>query len=140
MIVSVSYDLDHDDKAYNYFIFPCSLRLLLHSTTQPENNKQMTQTQMFEELSGSNAFVEKLIKESLSKLEEEELGLDYFVRWELGACWIQHLQDQNSADKDKKPSLEKAKNEMKVEGLGKPLKALKNNKKKSDSSKYYSCI
>ncbi|XP_057454810.1 protein REDUCED CHLOROPLAST COVERAGE 1 isoform X3 [Lotus japonicus] len=111
-----------------------SLRLLLHSTTQPENNKQMTQTQMFEELSGSNAFVEKLIKESLSKLEEEELGLDYFVRWELGACWIQHLQDQNSADKDKKPSLEKAKNEMKVEGLGKPLKALKNNKKKSDSS------
>ncbi|KAJ1377512.1 Tetratricopeptide-like helical domain superfamily [Sesbania bispinosa] len=113
-----------------------SLRLHLHSTTQPENNKQMTQIQMFEseELGGSHAFVEKLIKESLAKFEEEKPGLDYFVRWELGACWIQHLQDQNSTEKDKKSSLEKAKNEMKVEGLGKPLKALKNNKKKSDSS------
>lgn len=100
----------------------------------------MTQIQMFEneELGGSHAFMEKLIKESLAKLEEEEPGLepglDYFVRWELGACWIQHLQDQNNTEKDKKPSLEKANNEMKVEGLGKPLKALKNNKKKSDSS------
>ncbi|XP_061357089.1 protein REDUCED CHLOROPLAST COVERAGE 1-like isoform X2 [Gastrolobium bilobum] len=113
-----------------------SLRLLLHHTTQPENNKQMTQMETLEseELGASHAFVETLIKESLAKLEEEELGLDNFVRWELGACWIQHLQDQNNTEKDKKPSLEKAKNEMKVEGLGKPLKALKNNKNKSDPS------
>ena len=92
------------------------------------------QTLESQELSASRDFVEKLIKESLAKLEEEEPSLDNFVRWELGACWIQHLQDQNNTEKDKKPSLEKAKNEMKVEGLGKPLKALKNNKKKSDSS------
>ncbi|KAK7349427.1 hypothetical protein VNO77_06787 [Canavalia gladiata] len=113
-----------------------SLRLLLHNTTPQENNKPMTPIQTFEseELGASHAFVENLIKESLAKLEEEEPNMDYFVRWELGACWIQHLQDQNSTDKDKKPSLEKAKNEMKVEGLGKPLKALKNYKKKSDSS------
>lgn len=88
--------------------------------------------QVSEELGASQAFVESLIKESLAKLEEEEPNLDNFVRWELGACWIQHLQDQNNTDKDKKPSIEKAKNEMKVEGLGKPLKALKNNKKKSE--------
>ncbi|RDY14370.1 Protein TSS [Mucuna pruriens] len=113
-----------------------SLRLLLHNTTPPEINKPMTQIQTFEreELGASHAFMEKLIKESLAKLEEEEPSIDYFVRWELGACWIQHLQDQNNTEKDKKPSLEKAKNEMKVEGLGKPLKALKNYKKKSDSS------
>ncbi|KAG5009068.1 hypothetical protein JHK87_017583 [Glycine soja] len=113
-----------------------SLRLLLHNTTPPENNKPMSQIQTFEseELGASHAFLEKLIKESLAKLEEEEPGIDYFVRWELGACWIQHLQDQNNTEKDKKLSLEKAKNEMKVEGLGKPLKALKNYKKKSDSS------
>lgn len=116
---------------------PCSLRLLLHNTTPPENNKPMVQIQTFEseEIGASHSFVEKLIKESLAKLEEEEPGMDYFVRWELGACWMQHLQDQNNnTEKDKKPSLEKAKNEMKVEGLGKPLKALKNYKKKSDSS------
>ncbi|KAF7826179.1 protein TSS-like [Senna tora] len=107
-----------------------SLRLLLHNTTQSENNRPMIQA--CEELGASQVFVERLIKESLAQLEEEEPNLDNFVRWELGACWIQHLQDQNNTDKDKKPSLEKAKNEMKVEGLGKPLKALKNNKKKPD--------
>ncbi|KAK7292807.1 hypothetical protein RJT34_15661 [Clitoria ternatea] len=113
-----------------------SLRLLLHNMTQPESNKPLTQVQMFEseDHGASHAFVEKLIKESLSKLEEEEVGMDYFVRWELGACWIQHLQDQKTTKKDKKPSLEKGKNEMKVEGLGKPLKALKSCKKKSDAN------
>ena len=118
-----------------YFIVPFSLRLLLN-TAQSENSRPVTHMQMFEseELGASCAFVERLIKESFSKLEKEELGLDNFIRWELGACWIQHLQDQNNTEKDKKPSLDKAKNEMKVEGLGKPLRALKNNKNKSDLS------
>lgn len=114
----------------NYYVVHCSLRLLLHNTTHSENNRPFIQAR--EELGASQAFVERLIKESLSKLEEEESNLDNFVRWELGACWIQHLQDQNNAEKDKKPSTEKTKNEMKVEGLGKPLKVLKNSKKKSD--------
>ncbi|KAK7285789.1 hypothetical protein RJT34_20570 [Clitoria ternatea] len=112
-----------------------SLRLLLKST-QSEKSRPMTQMQLpeSEELGVSHAFVESFIKDSLSKLEEEGPCLDNFIRWELGACWIQHLQDQNNSEKDKKPSLGKAKNEMKVEGLGKPLKALKNNKNKSDPS------
>ncbi|XP_061372875.1 protein REDUCED CHLOROPLAST COVERAGE 1-like [Gastrolobium bilobum] len=112
-----------------------SLRLLLNST-QSEKYRPVTQMQMpeIEELGVSRVFVERLIKESISKLEEEQPGLDNFVRWELGACWIQHLQDQNNTEKDKKQSLGKAKNEMKVEGLGKPLKALKSKKNKSDPS------
>lgn len=75
----------------------------------------MTQMQFLktEELGACNVFVEKLIKETLAKLEEEEPFLDNFVRWELGTCWIQHLQVQsNKKKKDKKPSLEKAKNEI----------------------------
>lgn len=87
-----------------------------------------------EELSASQSFVERLLEESIAKLEEEEPERANFVRWELGACWIQHLQDQKNAEKDKKPSNEKAKNEMKVEGLGTPLRSLKNNKKRSDVS------
>ncbi|KAE9593567.1 putative tetratricopeptide-like helical domain, winged helix-turn-helix DNA-binding protein [Lupinus albus] len=112
-----------------------SLRLRLN-TTQLENNRPVTEMQTLEseELGASHAFVESLIKESLSKLEVEERDLDNFVRWELGACWLQHLQDQNNTEKDKKPSLDKAKSEVKVEGLGKPLKPLKNNKNKSDLS------
>ena len=92
------------------------------------------QTLEHEELSASQAFVERLLEESIAKLEEEELGSDCVVRWELGACWIQHLRDQKNTEKDKKPSGEKAKNEMKVEGLGTNLRSLKNNKKKSDGS------
>lgn len=73
--------------------------------------------------------MEKLLRESLTKLEEECVGTDTFTRWELGACWIQHLQDQKKTVKDKKVSTEKGKNEMKVEGLGTPLRSLKNKKK-----------
>ncbi|BAT87848.1 Protein TSS-like protein [Vigna angularis] len=110
-----------------------SLRLLLNSAQSEKNRPNQMQMHETEELGVCQAFVERLIKESLSKLEEEEPGVDNFIRWELGACWIQHLQDHNS-EKDKKPLLDKAENEMKVEGLGKPFKALKNNKNKSDRS------
>ncbi|KAK3194624.1 hypothetical protein Dsin_025934 [Dipteronia sinensis] len=111
------------------------LRLLLHKTSLDHNKPAMhLQSSEREELNASQAFVERLLEESIAKLEEEELEQDRFVRWELGACWIQHLQDQKNAEKDKKPSHEKAKNEMKVEGLGTPLRSLKNNKKKMDGS------
>ncbi|XP_027932639.1 protein TSS-like isoform X2 [Vigna unguiculata] len=110
-----------------------SLRLILNSAQSEKNRPNQMQMPETEELGVSQAFVERLIKESLSKLEEEEPGVDNFIRWELGACWIQHLQDHNS-EKDKKPLLGKAENEMKVEGLGKPFKALKSNKSKSDRS------
>jgi protein TIF31 len=117
------------------------LRLLLHKPTPSEHTKRTPnlQTLEFEELSASEAFVERLLEESLTRLDEEEvLKQDHLVRWELGACWIQHLQDQKNTEKDKKPSTEKGKKpstetEMKVEGLGTPLKSLKN-KKKSDES------
>lgn len=92
------------------------------------------QTLEHEELSASRASVGRLLQESLVKLQEEELGSEQVVRWELGACWIQHLRDQKNTEKEKKPSSEKAKNEMKVEGLGTNLRSLKNKKKKSDGS------
>ncbi|XP_010522920.1 PREDICTED: protein TSS [Tarenaya hassleriana] len=112
-----------------------SLRLLLHNSS-PEQNKKTPQLQALEheEIKSSQEFVERLLEESLSKLEEKELERDNFMRWELGACWIQHLQDQKNTKKDKKQSSEKAKNELKVEGLGKPLKSLNNSKKKSEGN------
>ncbi|KAG6730306.1 hypothetical protein I3842_01G073700 [Carya illinoinensis] len=111
-----------------------SLRLLLHKTAPSEPNKPVSHVQTLEreELCASQASVERLLEESLAKLEEEELGSDHVVRWELGACWIQHLRDQKNSEKDKKPS--GVKKEMKVEGLGTNLRYLKNKKKKSDGS------
>ncbi|KAK6158874.1 hypothetical protein DH2020_006188 [Rehmannia glutinosa] len=113
-----------------------SLRLLLHENATPEQNKltSCSRTLECEEFDSSEAFVKRLLEESLTKLQEEETDRDAFVRWELGACWIQHLQDQRKTEKEKEPSNEKAKNEMKVEGLGTPLKSLKNRKKNSDGS------
>ncbi|KAK9121937.1 hypothetical protein Syun_019554 [Stephania yunnanensis] len=113
-----------------------SLRLLLHKRPALEHNKTTPTSQNLEseELDAAESFVKGLLEESLLKLQEEEIKREIFVRWELGACWIQHLQDQKNAEKDKKPSTEKAKNEKKVEGLGKPLRSLKNHKSKLDGS------
>ncbi|KAK9145472.1 hypothetical protein Sjap_005375 [Stephania japonica] len=113
-----------------------SLRLLLHKRPALEHNKTTPTLQNLEseELGAAQSFVKGLLEESLLKLQEEETKREIFVRWELGACWIQHLQDQKNAEKDKKPSTEKAKNEKKVEGLGKPLRSLKNHKSKLDGT------
>ncbi|KAL0398001.1 UNVERIFIED_CONTAM: protein TSS [Sesamum calycinum] len=113
-----------------------SLRLLLHRNTTLEQNKLTLHSRTLEgeEVDSSQAFVERLLEDSLTKLQEEEIEKDAFVRWELGACWVQHLQDQKKTEKEKKPSNEKAKNELKVEGLGTPLKSLKNRKKNSDGA------
>lgn len=107
-----------------------SLRFLLHKSS-PEQNKKTPQ-QQDDELTSSREFVSKMLEESIVKLEEEEIDRDSIMRWELGACWIQHLQDQKNTEKDKKQTSEKSKNELKVEGLGKPLKSLNSSKKKTD--------
>ncbi|XP_042433116.1 protein TSS-like [Zingiber officinale] len=113
-----------------------SLRMLLHkSHTSQEKKNQISK---HEELFAAQMSVEKLLKESLVKLEEEKIGSNAFMRWELGACWIQHLQDQSNGEKDKKQESgksekqtgEKSKNEIKVEGLGKSFKILKRPSKK----------
>ncbi|KAF2324882.1 hypothetical protein GH714_021008 [Hevea brasiliensis] len=118
-----------------------SLRLLLRRTSSSECSKPAAhlQTSECEELCVSQAFVEQMLEESLARLEQEELEQDHFVRWELGACWIQHLKDQKNTEKDKKLPNGKSKKlslekEMKVEGLGTPLRSLKSNKKKVDES------
>ncbi|MQM15558.1 hypothetical protein Taro_048505 [Colocasia esculenta] len=119
-----------------------SLRLLLHKK-QGEHGRGLNHSQSlkYEDISSACAFIERVFNDSLARLETEKVDHDSFMRWELGACWIQHLQDQKSADKDKKQmaekdrkqKAEKLKNESKVEGLGKPLRSLRNSKKKKES-------
>ncbi|GFP96618.1 clustered mitochondria protein [Phtheirospermum japonicum] len=62
--------------------------------------------------------------------EGEESRPTKSIRWELGACWVQHLQTQASA-KDESKNNEAAKVEPAVKGLGKHG-LLKEFKKKSD--------
>lgn len=118
--------------------------MLLHKspTSGEKRASNSSESMKHEELTVARDFVENLLKESLRKLVEDDTDSDIFVRWELGACWIQHLQDQNNAEKDKKQggekdkkqSTEKSTKETRIEGLGKPLKVLKNSKKIADAS------
>ncbi|KZV15077.1 clustered mitochondria protein [Dorcoceras hygrometricum] len=112
-----------------------SLRLLLHENEIRKQNK-LSQNSLLkcDDVYSSQAFVERILDESLSKLQEEETHTDAFVRWELGACWVQHIQDQKKTEKEKNTAHDKTKNELKVEGLGTPLKSLKSKKKTSDKS------
>ncbi|XXG90000.1 hypothetical protein AAC387_Pa12g1870 [Persea americana] len=113
-----------------------SLRMLLHRKRSSEQSRTLphSHNSECEELDAAHAFVKKVLEESLAKIQEEESDPDILMRWELGACWIQHLQDQITAEKEKKPSGDTAKSKQKVEGLGKPLKVLKNRMKKVDAA------
>ncbi|KAI7737604.1 hypothetical protein M8C21_015533 [Ambrosia artemisiifolia] len=99
-----------------------SLRMLLHksSASSPSGS---------DDLHSAKVLVKKVLEESLHKMEEEELKNTKSIRWELGACWVQHLQNQASGKSDSKTAAE-AKSEPAVKGLGKGL--LKEIKKKSD--------
>lgn len=118
--------------------------MLLHKNNGEKRSPSSTQIPKHDELTTAQAFVENLLRESLERLESEEADLNSFTRWELGACWIQHLQDQNNTEKEKKSggtekekkksASEKVPKETKVEGLGKPLKALKNSKHTPEAS------
>ncbi|KAL5998993.1 hypothetical protein ACLOJK_009942 [Asimina triloba] len=111
-----------------------SLRMLLHKRAASANNRMLPHSlnSEHEELKFARDFVKSVLERSLVKLQEEKPERDVCMRWELGACWIQHLQDQITAEKDKKQSGEKTKKS--VEGLGKPLRSLKNSLKKTDIS------
>lgn len=69
----------------------------------------------------------------MSKLEEETEQTDRLIRWELGSCWIQHLQKQDTTTDgtSKSPKVDKA--EAVVRGLGKEFKMLKRREKTAGS-------
>ncbi|XP_076926916.1 protein REDUCED CHLOROPLAST COVERAGE 2-like [Bidens hawaiensis] len=96
-----------------------SLRMLLHKSSASSPSGA-------EDLHSAKALVKKILNESLQKMEEEDSKNIKSIRWELGACWVQHLQNQS----DSKTASEANKVEPPVKGLGKGL--LKEIKKKSD--------
>ena len=82
----------------------------------------------------SRSQVRAVIKESLKKLQEEPEFPERPIRWELGSCWVQHLQKQESrTENDQKNSKDTNGAEPAVKGLGKQFKLLKKREKKSSS-------
>ncbi|XAR65561.1 hypothetical protein NMG60_11009721 [Bertholletia excelsa] len=110
-----------------------SLRMLLYksSTPQSSNGAQKLQNVDVEDLHSSRSLVRNVLGESLLKLEGELSRNARSIRWELGACWVQHLQNQASGKTEAKKT-EEVKVEPAVKGLGKQGGLLKGIKKKTE--------
>lgn len=81
----------------------------------------------------SSYLVRKVIKESLRKLEDETEISERCIRWELGSCWVQHLQKKETqTDNNSKGSKDDKEAEPAIKGLGKQFMSLKKREKKSD--------
>lgn len=82
----------------------------------------------------SRFLVQKVIKDSLTKLDNNPATEERCIRWELGSCWVQHLQKQDtSADNNSASHKDGNKAESVVKGLGKQFKMLKKREKKTPS-------
>ena len=109
-----------------------SLRMLLHKSSTPSpTGAQRSPSMDSEELHSARALVRKVMVDSLSKLDVETNEPNRSIRWELGACWVQHLQNQASGKTDSKKA-EDTKVEPAVKGLGKQGGLLKEIKKRID--------
>lgn len=105
--------------------------MLLHkSLPQSSVPVQRSSNADIEDLQNSRSLVRKVLGESWLKLQEEDTKDEESIRWELGACWVQHLQNHAAGKADSK-KVEEAKVEP-VKGLGKQGGLLKDIKKKFD--------
>ncbi|KAL5758379.1 hypothetical protein ACOSP7_020990 [Xanthoceras sorbifolium] len=112
-----------------------SLRVLLHKsfiTESPVGGKSPQYN--LDDPEGSKSLVRRVIKQSLTKLEGEPDASESSIRWELGSCWIQHLQKQETpSDINSRRSGIVNETEHAIQGLGKQFKFLK----KRDSKPHF---
>nr|CAB3448186.1 unnamed protein product [Digitaria exilis] len=103
----------------------------IHIEDQPEGGVQRFHGCDPQDNEATKNFVQKIVTDSLEKLENEAPMVTRPIRWELGACWVQHLQNQTS-EKTETNKSEETKNVPTVKGLGKQFGQLKEIKKKTD--------
>lgn len=107
-----------------------SLRLLLQQSSLPQSSNAVIRTDS-ESIRTTRSLVKKVLEDSLLRLQDGPTNNTKSIRWELGACWVQHLQNQASGKTESKKT-EQAKIEPVVKGLGKQGGLLKEIKKKMD--------
>lgn len=88
-----------------------------------------------DDLESFRCLVHELVKNNLTKLEEERESSERSIRWELGSCWVQHLQKKETVTEDVcgKPAMN-GETDLSVKGLGKQFKVLKIKNKKSENT------
>ncbi|GER48453.1 tetratricopeptide repeat protein [Striga asiatica] len=126
---SLSQDIDIEDQpdgganALNIN----SLRMMLNKPCA-ESPIRVQSDLVDAEISGC---VQKVIKDSLTRLENNTPTTESCFRWELGSCWVQHLQKQETPEDNNSGSPKDSnKAEPEVKGLGKQFKLLKKRDKR----------
>lgn len=109
-----------------------SLRVLLHKSCSAESTGGCHSPQAtVDDQETSRCLIRSVIEQSLAKLEEEPAVSERSIRWELGSCWVQHLQKHETpADNSSKDCKDENGTELAVKGLGKRFKLLKKREKK----------
>ncbi|KAL1292751.1 hypothetical protein HN51_053310 [Arachis hypogaea] len=111
-----------------------SLRLLLHKHVDEPSEGTLSSPPNSDDLDNSKQLVWKVIQDCLEKITQETGVSRRFFRWELGSCWMQHLQKQeNSADSSSKNKDDIKDVEQAVKGLGQQFKFLKRREKKESN-------
>lgn len=103
----------------------------MHKSSTPSSTAPRSPNADSEQIRVAKSLVRKVFEDSLQKLEGEPPRIAKPIRWELGACWVQHLQNQASSKSESKKT-EDAKPEPPVKGLGKQGALLKEIKRKID--------
>ncbi|KAK4488863.1 hypothetical protein RD792_004653 [Penstemon davidsonii] len=112
-----------------------SLRVLLHEPCAESSVRGQTRQSDLTDVGTSGCLVHKVISDSLTKLEDVPAMAENCIRWELGSCWVQHLQKQEApADNSSGCHKDDNKVEAAVKGLGKQFKLLKMREKKLPSA------
>ncbi|KAI6689904.1 hypothetical protein NL676_026732 [Syzygium grande] len=108
-----------------------SLRVLLQNSGDSESHGGGQSTKPAADMLGiSDHLVRKITEQSLTELEEP-IHSERSIRWELGSCWIQHLQKKEAPSENlsKNPD-NNNEDEEAVKGLGKQFKLLKKRERK----------
>lgn len=106
------------------------MRLLLHKVgAEPSEGRSSN----LDDVDSSRNLVRKVVKESLGKINDEPVLSERSIRWELGSCWVQHLQKQETSDKSSLKKENGNEVEQAVKGLGKQFKLLRKREKKPSS-------
>ncbi|XP_010476614.1 PREDICTED: protein TSS-like [Camelina sativa] len=107
-----------------------SLRVQLHRAHSVGTSGENQPTQLdSDDIESYRCIAPELVKVNLTKLEEKWVSPVRPIRWELGSCWVQHLQKKET-DVCGKPATNDE-TELSVKGLGKQFKVLKTKSKKS---------
>lgn len=87
------------------------------------------------DVKAAKSLVRKVISDSLQTLETLSVCKERYIRWELGACWLQHLQQKGALESTElKGNITDSSDEPVIKGLGKKFEQLKKLKKKTGNA------